>query len=266
MDNWIRLALGLTAVIVVFLMVAGTFVYIFQLESFQKQALISSMPFQIIFVVLYVVLFTATYPMMMSGGFSKLKQKKVNVEFLDIKFSDVIGLEEAKREAQEVVSLVKDRARVKKIGGKVIKGILMQGPPGCGKTLLAKAIASEAGMPFLSISGSEFVEVFVGVGASRVRQMAKRARLLAQANGACIVFIDELDVIGRGRTFSAFGGSEETNSTQNQLLVEMDGLHSGRDNIIFIGATNAAESTLDQALIRPGRFDRKIYVGKPHLR
>jgi cell division protease FtsH len=131
--------------------------------------------------------------------------------------------------------------------------------------LLAKAIASEAGLPFLPMSGSEFVEVFVGVGASRVRQLMKRARLLVEAHGACIIFIDELDVIGRGRTFSAFGGSEETNSTQNELLVQMDGIDSGKDNILFIGATNAAESTLDQALLRPGRFDRKIYVGKPHL-
>lgn len=266
MDNWMWLSLTVTGIVVGLLMVAGAWVFMFQLESFQKQALIASMPFQILFAIVYVIMFAASYPLMMSGGFSKLKQKKLNVEFLNIKFSDVIGLEEAKREAQEVVSLISDRARVKKIGGKVIKGILMQGPPGCGKTLLAKAIASEAGMPFLSISGSEFVEVFVGVGASRVRQLIKRARLLAEANGACIVFIDELDVIGRGRTFSAFGGSEETNSTQNQLLVEMDGIHSGKDNIIFIGATNAAESTLDAALIRPGRFDRKIYVGKPHLK
>ncbi len=164
------------------------------------------------------------------------------------------------------MSLIKDRALVQKIGGKIIKGILMLGPPGCGKTYLAKAIASESGVPFLPISGSDFVEIFVGVGASRVRGLVKKAKLLAEAHGACIIFIDELDVIGRGRVFNAFGGSEETNSTQNALLVEMDGVLSGRDNIIFIGATNAPESTLDAALLRPGRFDRKIYVGKPHLK
>ncbi len=265
-DHWLKLLIWGAVIATVVIMVAGSYVFFFQMESFQKQTLIGSTPPQMFIGVITTLLFLFGYQLFMTGGFQKLQQKKFNVEFVGIKFSDVIGLEEAKREAQEVVALVRDRARVKKIGGKVIKGILMQGPPGCGKTLLAKAIASEAGLPFLAISGSEFVEVFVGVGASRVRQLVKRARLLVQAYGACIVFIDELDVIGRGRTFSAFGGSEETNSTQNQLLVEMDGIHSGKDNIIFIGATNAEESTLDVALLRPGRFDRKIFVGRPHLK
>lgn len=265
-DHWITWAIVAIAVVGLVMAIAGTYVFLFQLESFQKQSLIAQAPVGLLMAIVSAMVFIFGYRFFLTGGFQKLKTQKLNVEFLDVKFSDVIGLEEAKREAQEVVSLIRDRARVKKIGGKVIKGILMQGPPGCGKTLLAKAIASESGMPFLALSGSEFVEVFVGVGASRVRQLMKRARLLAAAHGACIVFIDELDVIGRGRTFSAFGGSEETNSTQNQLLVEMDGINSGLDNIIFIGATNAAESTLDAALLRPGRFDRKIYVGLPHLK
>ncbi len=264
-DNWLRLTLWLCGLLTLVIMVWGTYVFSFQLDPFQRQNLIGTSPFQLFISAITSVIFIYGYMIFMRGGFTKFSQKKLNVEFVNIKFSDVIGLEEAKREAQEVVSLVKDRAKVKKIGGKVIKGILMQGPPGCGKTLLAKAISSEAGLPFLSISGSEFVEVFVGVGASRVRQLLNRARLLTEAHGACIVFIDELDVIGRARSFNAFGGSEETNSTQNQLLVEMDGINTGKDNIIFIGATNAAENTLDPALLRPGRFDRKIFVGKPHL-
>lgn len=265
-DNWIRYTIGLVVVIGVVTTVVGMYVFLFQLESFQKQTLLASGPIYLFHGAVTSLIFIFGYRFFLTGGFSKIQKKRLNVEFLQVKFSDVIGLEEARREAQEVVSLIKDRAKVKKIGGKVIKGILMQGPPGCGKTLLAKAIASESGIPFLSISGAEFVEVFVGVGASRVRALMKRARLLAEAHGACIVFIDEIDVIGRARTFNAFGGSEETNSTQNQLLTEMDGIHSGRDNIIFIGATNAAESAMDPALLRPGRFDRKIYVGKPHFK
>lgn len=264
-DNWIRLLIGTIVIIGVVTTLVGLVAFS-QLESFQKQTMLATGPMYLFHSIVASLVFIFGYRWFLSGGFAKMKQKKLNVEFVNVKFSDVIGLEEAKREAQEVVSLIRDRSRVKKIGGKVIKGLLMLGPPGCGKTLLAKAISSECGIPFLPISGSEFVEVFVGVGASRVRDLTNRARLLAKAYGACIVFVDELDVIGRARSFNAFGGSEETNSTQNQLLVEMDGIHSGKDNIIFIGATNAAESTLDPALIRPGRFDRKIYVGKPHLK
>jgi len=256
----------LLTVITAVITLVGTFVFLFQLESFQKQTLIASMPIYLLSGIITSICFVFMYWIFLYGGLQKLRGSQINSESVNVKFSDVIGLEEAKKEAKEVVDLIRDRARIRKIGGKIIKGILLLGPPGCGKTLLAKAIATESGVPFVGISGSEFVEVFVGVGASRVRSLVKRARLLAQAEGACIVFIDELDVIGRNRTFSAFGGSEETNSTQNQLLVEMDGLQTGKDNIIFIGATNAAEQTLDAALVRPGRFDRKIYVGKPHLK
>ena len=163
------------------------------------------------------------------------------------------------------MQLIKDRTRVKAIGGKILKGALLVGPPGCGKTLLAKAVATEAGVPFLSVAGSEFVEVFVGVGAARVRKLFKQAREYAQAHGACIIFIDEIEVIGRRRIlYDAFGGGSETNSTQNQLLVEMDGLDSAA-NVIVFGATNAVENILDEALLRPGRFDRKIFVDKPNL-
>jgi cell division protease FtsH len=266
-ENWLKWSLVIIIVIGVVTTVIGTVVF-FQLESFQKQTMMATTPMYLFQSIVASLVFVFGYRFFMMNGLTKLnsQSKKVDVEFLNVKFSDVIGLDEAKREAMEVVALIKDRARIKRIGGKIIKGILMQGPPGCGKTLLAKAIASESGMPFLSISGSEFVEVFVGVGASRVRQLMRRARLLAEAYSSCIVFIDELDVIGRARSFSAFGASEETNSTQNELLVQMDGLQTGQDNIIFVGATNAAESTLDPALLRPGRFDRKIYVGKPHFK
>ncbi|MDD5422285.1 MAG: AAA family ATPase, partial [Candidatus Omnitrophica bacterium] len=189
-------------------------------------------------------------------------------------WDDVVGMEDVKVEAREVVQLISDRARLKKIGGKILRGILMIGPPGCGKTYMAKAIATETGLPFLAMSGSEFVEIFVGVGASRVRRLFKKARELAYGYGGCIVFIDELDAIARKRVFSVFGGTEETNSTQNQLLAEMDGLQEIKDkdgnpsseqNVIIIGATNAPEDNLDRALLRPGRFDRKLYIDKPGL-
>ncbi|MBI4063295.1 MAG: AAA family ATPase [Elusimicrobia bacterium] len=200
------------------------------------------------------------------GGPSRMRGTKINLEMdAKIKFTDVIGLSEAKREALEVVQLIKDRARVKRIGGKIVKGLLMIGPPGCGKTLLAKAIATEAGIPFLAASGAEFIEVFVGVGAARVRKLFKDARLYGDAYGGAIVFLDELDVIGRQRvSFDAFGGGQELNSTTNQLLTEMDGIEPSH-NVVVIGATNVVEEALDPALLRPGRFDRKIFVDRPNL-
>ncbi len=265
-NNWMKWAVGILVVITAVVMFYGSFVFLFQIESFQKQTLIAQMPVYLLGGVITSICFVAMYWLFLYGGLQRMRGSHINAETVNVKFSDVIGLEEAKKEAKEVVDLIRDRARVRKIGGKIVKGLLLLGPPGCGKTLLAKAIASEAGVPFVGISGSEFVEMYVGVGASRVRSLMKRARLLAQAEGACIVFIDELDVIGRNRVFNNFGGSEETNSTQNQLLVEMDGLSTAKDNIIFVGATNAAEQTLDAALLRPGRFDRKIFVGKPHLK
>ena len=211
------------------------------------------------------VIFVVLYSWVLQGGLQKLKKKQVKKDAVNIKWVDVIGMDSAKLEAREIVELIKDRARIKKIGGNIIRGMLMMGPPGCGKTYLAKAIATEAGIPLISMSGAEFVEVFVGVGASRVRQLFQKARRLAYADGGCIIFIDEIDAVGRKRVFSAFGGTEETNSTQNQLLAEMDGLSTKEENIIVIGATNAAEDSMDPALLRPGRFDRKIYVDRPDL-
>ncbi len=235
------------------------------LESYYRNITLASMPLQMLMGALHAIIFVYLYMTVFRGGFAKMDNKRIKGTDVNIRFSDVIGIDEAKEEAWEVVQLIKDHAKLKKIGGKILRGILMIGPPGCGKTYLAKAIATEAGLPFLSMSGSEFVEIFVGVGASRVRQLFKKARALGYGFGGCIVFIDELDAMGRNRVFNQFGGGSETNSTQNQLLVEMDGLGGREENVIVIGATNAAEEVLDPALLRPGRFDRKVYIMRPGL-
>jgi len=236
-----------------------------KLESFYRNMQLATMPMWILVWVAIGVLNALIYVKIMFGYFSKMDSaKKVKGKQVRVRFDEVIGIEEAKEEAQEVVELLKDRARLKKVGGKILRGILMEGPPGCGKTYLAKAIATEAGIPFLSMAASDFVQVFVGVGASRVRKVFQNARRQAFSNGACIIFIDELDAIGRARTYSAHGG-QETDQTLNALLVEMDGLQSREENVVVIGATNASEGVLDPALLRPGRFDRKIYVDRPNL-
>jgi len=262
MDHWGKLSIALGFILLIILSVWG----LSKLESFYRNMTLATLPVQLFLGAINAMIFVGMYLYFFRGAFGKVKKNKIKAGDINVKFSDVIGLEAVKREAMEVVQLIKDSARVKKIGGKIVKGILLMGPPGCGKTLLAKAIATEAKMPFLSMSGSEFVEVFVGVGASRVRQLFQKARKLAYAEGACILFIDEIEVIGRGRTFSYMGGGEETNSTQNQLLVELDGLETKKNNIIVIAATNANESVLDKALLRPGRFDRKIYINLPNLK
>jgi cell division protease FtsH len=207
-------------------------------------------------------IFVFMYLTFLRGGFAKLDKAPIKGKDVSIKWDDVIGMVDAKQEAREIVELIKDRAKLHKMGGSVVKGLLMLGPPGCGKTYMAKAIATEADMPFISMSGAEFVEVFVGVGASRVRKLFQRAKDLAFGYGGCIIFLDEIDAIGRSRTFSFMGG-QETNSTLNQLLAEMDGLKGKEQNIVVIGATNAQEQHMDQALLRPGRFDRKIIVTLP---
>ena len=178
-----------------------------------------------------------------------------------VTFKDVAGLDEAKQEVVEVVDFLKHAGKYKKLGGHIPKGVLLVGPPGTGKTLLAKAVAGEAGVPFFSLSGSDFVEMFVGVGAARVRDLFKQAKEKAP----CIIFIDEIDAIGRTRGRSSMtGGNDERENTLNQLLVEMDGFGSDT-GVIIIAATNRAD-VLDQALQRPGRFDRTIAVDRPDLR
>ncbi|MDD4956966.1 MAG: AAA family ATPase [Candidatus Omnitrophica bacterium] len=251
----------IVTVIVIILLILSV-VGLMSLESFYRKMTLATMPVQFIMAGIHAGIFVFMYLTFMRGGFAKLDKAPIKGKDISITWADVIGMQDAKQEAWEVVQLIKDRADVKKMGGNVIKGLLMLGPPGCGKTYMAKAIATEANMPFISMSGSEFVEVFVGVGSSRVRKLFKKARDLAFGYGGCIIFIDEIDAIGRGRTFSHMGG-QETNSTLNQLLAEMDGLKGKEDNIVVIGASNAQEEHLDAALLRPGRFDRKLIIPKP---
>lgn len=259
-DHWVKLLV----LVVLLVSIALPWAVLSMVDSYQRiylLAWLSIMPIQsIVSAGIFVVLL---YWLHYGGGFQKMKQKKLKSEHVNIGWDDVIGMDQAKIEALEVVKLIKDHVRVKQIGGKMLRGLLLMGPPGCGKTYLAKAIATESGVPFLSIAGSEFVEMFVGVGASRVRQLFKKARRLAYGYGGCIVFIDEIDSVARRRVFSVFGGTEETNSTQNQLLAEMDGLGDQTENVVVLGATNAPEKNMDEALLRPGRFDRKIYVTRP---
>ncbi len=235
------------------------------LESFYRKMTIATMPLQFLMAGIHAGIFVFMYLIFLRGGFAKLDKAPIKGKDVEIRWKDVIGLDDAKQEAWEMVQLIRDRTSLMKVGGKVMKGLLMLGPPGCGKTYLAKAIATEARLPFISMSGSEFTEIFVGVGASRVRKLFAKARNLAYGYGGCIIFIDELDAIGRARQLSFGGGGSETNATQNQLLVELDGLKEKSGNVIVIGATNAPEETLDKALLRPGRFDRKIYVIRPGL-
>ena len=259
--HWVMFVIAIAVVFIVIMAVIG----LMSLESFYRNITLATMPINLIMVALNATIFVFMYMTFMRGGMAKISKSTIKGELVNVKWSDVIGMEEAKREAWEMVQLIKDRAMVKKIGGKILRGMLMLGPPGCGKTYLAKAIATASNVPFLSMSGSEFVEIFVGVGASKVRSLFKKARLLAYGHGGCIIFIDELDAIARKRVFSAFGGTEETNSTQNQLLAMMDGLQEKDENVVVIGATNANEDTLDRALLRPGRFDRKLFIDRPNL-
>ena len=176
-----------------------------------------------------------------------------------VTFDDVAGVDEAKEELQEVVEFLQDPAKFQRLGGKIPKGALLVGPPGTGKTLLARAVAGEANVPFFTISGSDFVEMFVGVGASRVRDMFEQAK----RNAPCIIFIDEIDAVGRSRGAGLGGGNDEREQTLNQLLVEMDGFETN-EGVILIAATNRPD-VLDPALLRPGRFDRQVTVGNPDI-
>ncbi len=255
-----KIFITLAAIILIGLAIWG----MMSLESYYRNITLATMPLQMLMVAVNAIIFVYLYMGVMRGGFAEVNKKSIKASDINIRFTDVVGIDEAKEEAWEVVQLIKDHAKLKQIGGKILRGILMIGPPGCGKTYLAKAIATEAGLPFISMAASEFNEIFVGVGSSRVRKLFKKARSLAYGFGGCIVFIDELDAMGHRRTFNQFG-SGEGNTTQNQLLVEMDGLQGREENVIVIGATNAQEDILDPALLRPGRFDRKVYVTRPGL-
>ncbi|MBN2145490.1 MAG: AAA family ATPase [Candidatus Aureabacteria bacterium] len=263
--HWLKLIIILIALINLALVAYGIICFR-NLDSFYKEYMFASVPIQIPIGLLhaFIWIFGYWYLIRMGSGSTK-DSKAIPPEKLNVSFNGVIGIDEAKEECMEVVHLIKDRQRIKRIGGKIVRGLLMIGPPGCGKTLLAKAIACESKIPFLAMAGSEFNEMYVGVGASRVRKLFSNARRYANIYGSCIIFIDELDAIGRGRQFSIGAGGGETNATQNQLLVEMDGLNEGTGaNVIVIGATNAPPDSLDEALLRPGRFDRKIMIDRPY--
>ena len=216
-----------------------------------------------IFIILLFLIFLMRQ-LQIGGGkamsFGKSRAKLLNENQTKITFEDVAGIEEAKGELEEIVDFLKDPKKFTRLGGRIPKGVLLVGPPGTGKTILAKAIAGEAGVPFFSISGSDFVEMFVGVGASRVRDLFEQAKKQAP----CIIFIDEIDAVGRQRGAGLGGGHDEREQTLNQLLVEMDGFETN-EGVILIAATNRAD-VLDPALLRPGRFDRRVYVPKPDVR
>jgi cell division protease FtsH len=193
-------------------------------------------------------------------GFGKSKAKMLTEKEGRVTFDDVAGIDEAKEELEEIVEFLRNPQKFSRLGGKIPKGALLVGPPGTGKTLLARAIAGEAGVPFFTISGSDFVEMFVGVGASRVRDMFEQAK----KNAPCIIFIDEIDAVGRARGVGMGGGNDEREQTLNQLLVEMDGFEAN-EGVIIIAATNRKD-VLDPALLRPGRFDRQVTVGNPDIK
>ena len=232
-------------------------------QSVWTQLLVASFP---ILIILAVFMF---FMRQMQGGgggrggpmsFGKSKAKLMGEDQITTTFADVAGVDEAKEDVQELVEFLRDPSRFQKLGGRIPRGVLMVGQPGTGKTLLAKAIAGEAKVPFFSISGSDFVEMFVGVGASRVRDMFDQAK----KQSPCIIFIDEIDAVGRHRGAGLGGGHDEREQTLNQLLVEMDGF-GGNDGVIVIAATNRPD-VLDPALLRPGRFDRQVTVGLPDIR
>jgi len=216
-------------------------------------------------IVLLIMVWLFFMRQMQMGGnramsFGKARARLISDKSVKVTFNDVAGIDEAKAEVQEIIDFLKDPQKFSKLGGKIPKGVLLVGPPGTGKTLLAKAIAGEAGVPFFSISGSDFVEMFVGVGASRVRDLFDQAK----KNAPCLVFIDEIDAVGRHRGAGLGGGHDEREQTLNQLLVEMDGFEPN-EGVIIIAATNRPD-VLDPALLRPGRFDRQIVVPQPDVK
>ncbi len=222
--------------------------------------LVSLLPVILVMVIIY---FLISRQMHMAGKtasqFGRSRARMIAPGDLKVKFDDVAGADEAKEEVREIVEYLKDPLKFKLLGGKIPKGCLLTGPPGTGKTLLAKAVACEAGVPFFSISGSDFVEMFVGVGASRVRDMFE----LARKNSPCLIFIDEIDAVGRSRFSGMGGGHDEREQTLNAMLVEMDGLES-RSDVIVLAATNRPD-VLDPALLRPGRFDRQVVLDLPDI-
>jgi cell division protease FtsH len=216
-------------------------------------------------IIIVVALWFFMLRQMQSGGnkamsFGKSKARLLSMQQKKVTFKDVAGVDEAKEELKEIIEFLREAQKFQRLGGRIPKGVLLVGPPGTGKTLLARAVAGEANVPFFSISGSDFVEMFVGVGASRVRDLFEQGK----KNAPCIIFIDEIDAVGRHRGAGLGGGHDEREQTLNQLLVEMDGFESN-DGVILVAATNRPD-VLDPALLRPGRFDRRVIVGRPDVR
>lgn len=238
----------------------------FEVKQPEKTSILMTIFLNFLPILLIVGIWIYLMRQMQGGGgkgamsFGKSKAKLLNHDSNRVTFDDVAGVEESKEEVQEVVDFLRDPSKFQKLGGRMPSGVLMTGSPGTGKTLLAKAIAGEARVPFFSISGSDFVEMFVGVGASRVRDMFEQAK----KNAPCIIFIDEIDAVGRQRGAGMGGGNDEREQTLNQLLVEMDGFEGG-EGIIVVAATNRPD-VLDSALLRPGRFDRQVNVPLPDIR
>jgi len=261
---------GIVTFLITFMYFGGT--SFFGMEGFYRKNLMANMGmymamFLVVSVVQAVLFSWFQMYFMMGGGMSKmLSRDSAETAKADVKWDDVIGMENAKRDAWEIVQFIKDASKVKAMGGTMIKGVLMVGPPGCGKTYLAKAMASECKLPFLSAVGSEFVAIFMGMGAARIKSLFKKARQLAAVEGGCIIFIDEIDAFATPRVEDAGfggGGNISHNATINQFLTEMDGLRKRENHIVVIAATNMPPEKMDTAIMRSGRFDRKITIEKP---
>lgn len=272
--HWLKLIV--LAVFSAVLIAAGFFLFsavnnYTSLESFSRKQISAYMGFFLIIGVFTAFIqmplfFGMHYYFMQGGGLGSIGKEKMSKAHVNVKWDEVIGMESAKKEAWELIQLLKDRSMLKMIGGKIIKGTLMIGPPGCGKTYLAKAIATECGLPLLSAVGSEFVGMFVGQGAAQMKSLFKQARAMAEMDGGCIIFIDEIDSFARPRMAdTGWGGAISHNATINQFLTELDGLRQAENNIVVIAATNVPEDELDAAIMRAGRFDRKIHITKPNL-